>query len=163
MANQLKMALVHSILTLHEHGWSRRRIARELGIHRETVGRYVTGSVDRPKPASNAPPGSTTLLAAGGVERFASTVGVSKPTNNAPTGPPSVAAPWRTVITEKLDRGLSAQRIYQDLISDHGYAGSYYSVRRLIRKLSGATPTPFRRMECEPAAEAQVDFGRGAG
>ncbi|WP_428937504.1 hypothetical protein [Fontivita pretiosa] len=36
MANQLKMALVQFILTLHGHGWSRRRIARELGVHRET-------------------------------------------------------------------------------------------------------------------------------
>jgi len=145
MANQLKMALVDSIITLHGHGWSQRRIARELGVHRETVGRYVTcaGSA---KPASIAPPG----------------IDPSKPASNAPTGSPSTAAPWREVISDKLESGLTAQRIYQDLVSDHGYGGSYYSVRRLIRKLSGATPIPFRRMECEPAAEAQVDFGRGA-
>lgn len=31
MANQLKMAEVHSILTLRTRGWSFRRIARELG------------------------------------------------------------------------------------------------------------------------------------
>ncbi|MBX3746556.1 MAG: helix-turn-helix domain-containing protein [Verrucomicrobiae bacterium] len=30
-----------SIRTLAERGWSRRRIARELGLHRETVGRYL--------------------------------------------------------------------------------------------------------------------------
>ena len=67
------------------------------------------------------------------------------------------------MLVEKLELGLSARRIYQDLVSDHGYAGSYYSVRRLIKKLAGdITPTPFRRLECEPAAEAQVDFGRGA-
>ena len=41
MANQLKMAKVHSIQTLHACGWSQRRIARELGVHRETVARYV--------------------------------------------------------------------------------------------------------------------------
>ena len=41
MANQLTMAKVHSILTLHQRGWSNRRIARALGIHRKTVGRYV--------------------------------------------------------------------------------------------------------------------------
>src|SRR5262249_17335469 len=79
-----------------------------------------------------------------------------------PSGPASAAAPWRETIITKLDQGLRAQRIYQDLVSDHGYTGSYYSVRRLIRKLGAGTPTPFRRMECEPAAEAQVDFGRGA-
>ena len=41
MANRLKMARVQSILTLHAQGWSRRRIARELSIDRETVSRYV--------------------------------------------------------------------------------------------------------------------------
>jgi len=41
MANQLKMAEIHSILTLRTRGWSFRRIARELGVHRETVARYV--------------------------------------------------------------------------------------------------------------------------
>ena len=161
MANQLRMALVQSIITLHEHGWSHRRIARELGVHRETVGRYVSQSADGSKPAGNAPLGSTTL-ATGGVEGFASTVDVSKPASNAPTGSPSAAAAWRAIIVQKLDQGLTAQRTYQDLVGDHGYAGSYYSVRRLIKKLSGVTPMPFRRMECEPGAEAQVDFGRGA-
>ena len=39
MANRLKMAKVHSIQTLHARGWSQRRIARELGVHRETVAR----------------------------------------------------------------------------------------------------------------------------
>jgi DNA-binding NarL/FixJ family response regulator len=41
MANRLKMARVQSILSLHAQGWSRRRIAHELGIDRETVSRYV--------------------------------------------------------------------------------------------------------------------------
>ena len=41
MANQLKMATVQSILSLHEKRWSYRRIARELGVDRGTVARYV--------------------------------------------------------------------------------------------------------------------------
>jgi hypothetical protein len=41
MANQLKMAEIYSIVTLRAQGWSHRRIARELGIHRETVARYL--------------------------------------------------------------------------------------------------------------------------
>src|SRR5205814_4686471 len=87
---------------------------------------------------------------------------------SAPTGSGSAgglvsaAGPWREVIVQKLEAGLTARRIYQDLCSDHGYPGSYYSVRRLVKKLSAAAPAPFRRMECEPGAEAQVDFGRGA-
>ena len=39
MASQLEMAKVNAILKLRERGWSFRRIARELGVHRETVSR----------------------------------------------------------------------------------------------------------------------------
>jgi transposase len=41
MANQLKVANVLSIQALHAQGWSQRRIARELGIHRDTVARHL--------------------------------------------------------------------------------------------------------------------------
>ena len=41
MANQLKMAVVHAILTLARLGWSQRRIAQVLGVDRETVAWYV--------------------------------------------------------------------------------------------------------------------------
>ena len=41
MANLLKMAVIESIVTLRQRGWSLRRIARELGIHRETVARHL--------------------------------------------------------------------------------------------------------------------------
>jgi transposase len=41
MANQLKLAMLQALLALHQKGWSRRRIARELGIDRETVARYL--------------------------------------------------------------------------------------------------------------------------
>jgi transposase len=133
MANQLKMAEAQAILALAQSGCSNRQIARQLGIHRETVGRHLR----------------------------LSDAGDSKPAS-APLGSVSAAAPWREVIVQKLEAGLSAQRIYQDLCGDHGYAGSYYSVRRLIRKVTATAPAPFRRMECSAGAEAQVDFGRGA-
>ena len=41
MSNVLKVSLQATIYSLHGRGWSRRRIARELGINRETVGRYL--------------------------------------------------------------------------------------------------------------------------
>ena len=37
MANQLKVAVVDAIIGLLDHGWSYRRIARELGVHRVLV------------------------------------------------------------------------------------------------------------------------------
>src|SRR5581483_2744299 len=66
MSNYLKMAAIHSILALHQQGWSQRRIARELGLDRETVARHIrqansskpaiapTGSVDPAEPSKPA-------------------------------------------------------------------------------------------------------------
>ena len=54
MANHLKVAKVFSIKALYAQGWSQRRIARELGVSRETVQRYLAGAS---KPAK-APTGS---------------------------------------------------------------------------------------------------------
>ena len=44
MANITKVELQNSILSLFEKGWSERRIARELGVHRSTVKRYCSAS-----------------------------------------------------------------------------------------------------------------------
>jgi transposase len=78
------------------------------------------------------------------------------------SGPISDCEPYRQIIRSKLEQGLSAQRIHQDLVSDHGFGSGYDSVKRFVRKLGAAVPLPFRRMECPPGQEAQVDFGTGA-
>jgi hypothetical protein len=69
---------------------------------------------------------------------------------------------YRQVILDELSQGLSAQRIYQDLVTEHHFVGSYYSVRRFVGKQVACTDLPFRRLECLPGQEAQVDFGTGA-
>jgi transposase len=78
------------------------------------------------------------------------------------SGPLSRAEPYRDIIVSGLDRGLSAQRIWQDLMTDHGFTGGYDSVKRFCRRLRHSTPLPFRRIECLPGEEAQIDFGTGA-
>ncbi len=59
MANQLGMDKAQAIFALHEVGWSNRRIARELGIHRTTVAGYLESRGDskptRP-PFGRCPP-----------------------------------------------------------------------------------------------------------
>jgi transposase len=196
MANQLRVADIASILRLYEQGWSYRAIGRALDVHRETVGQYVeqARAADGSKPAqappgsppdqgcvggskpAKAPPGSST-------EGSASSAGEASPGRAVATEAGASAEAPRThsdcrphhaVIVAKLEQGLSAQRIYQDLAADHGpapgavpgaasgQAPSYYSVRRYVAKLGAACPLPFRRMECLPGQEAQVDFGRGA-
>ena len=157
MANHLKVAKVLSIRTLHAQGWSQRRIARELGINRETVARYLQAAA---KPAK-APPGSEDSKPAKAPTGSQATDGSSKPAK-ALTGSRSICDPFREVILAKLEQGLSAQRIFQDLTKEYGFPGKYHSVRRFVAKLKHSTPLPFRRIEVAPGQEAQIDFGSGA-
>jgi len=141
MANHLKMADVQAIQALRARGWSFRKIGRVLGIHGETVARHVRVA----EATANLPVGSQ-----------------NRP--NPPTGhsgPASRCKPFHDSIVSGLEQGLSYQRIWQDL-REGGFADGYDSVKRYARRLAEATPLPFRRMECEPGAEAQVDFGTGA-
>jgi len=148
MANRIKVATENAIVVLHKRGWSFRRISRELGIHRDTVSRYVT--LARSNPAK-VPPGTEGLSKSKPAKATAGNlVGRSR------------CEPFREVVKEMLDAGLSAQRIWQDLVADYALAASYSSVKRFVRRLGKAGPLPFRRMECDPGAEGQVDFGRGA-
>jgi transposase len=201
MANLLQVVMVETILSLHARRWSVRRIARELGIDRETVSRHIRLSASDSKPAkapigsgpsdsdskpAKAPIGSddgagdskpaNTPIDSGAVEGTdltAAAVGdpgpalahsdVNPDAEAASTvGRFSDCAPWRDAIQSMLALGLSAQRIYQDLVADHGFTGSYYSVRRFVSRLGAKLELPFRRMECGPGEEAQVDFGTGA-
>ena len=51
----------------------------------------------------------------------------------------------------------------KDLLAEPGTEQiSYDSVRRFHSAARRVRPLPFRRMECEPGQEAQVDFGTGA-
>ena len=155
MANQLKMAMVNAILTLKQRGWSQQRIARELGIDRETVARYVNLAGADSKPATNAPTGSE------GSKPANAPIG-SVDQDSPKSGPESQCEPYRKVVEDKVKEGLSHRRIYQDLIDAYGFEGSYYSVRRFVKRLGEDRPIPFRRMECMPGDEAQIDFGTGA-
>jgi len=91
------------------------------------------------------------------------TTGVAEASSNSrPASQTSKCEPFREVIKAKIDQGLSAKRIYQDLVSEYGFGAKYHSVRRFVRRLGRTHPLPFRRMECAPGEEAQVDFGTGA-
>jgi transposase len=91
MANRLRVAEIHSIVTLYERGWSCRRIARELGVHRETVGNYVRRGWDPPGPdLATARPSPTGDLEGVGAKPAKAPIGsgalaASKPAK-APTG-----------------------------------------------------------------------------
>jgi len=149
MANQLSMATINSIESLHRSGHSNREIAKLLGIDRGAVNKYVQRlKQERPPDASEnrpkAPPG------------------IDTPKSAHRPGVASQCVPFRELIEAMLEQGLSAKRIHQDLRSDHGFGGSYHCVRRYVARLRDTNPLPFRRMETLPGEEAQIDFGTGA-
>lgn len=156
MANWLKAAKVASILELHHSGWTQRRIARTLGISRDTVASKIREAEVAAAAAALSGSNQATAPTGSASESGASNQAI------APTGSRSLCAPWREQILAKLEQGLSAQRIHQDLATEHGFAGGYPSVRRYVAQLGRSQPLPFRRWESEPGEEAQIDFGQGA-
>lgn len=162
MSNILEVPQQQAIQALIAKGWSVRHIARTLGINRRTVKRYaaaapkcttevITGSVSPDAPKC------TTEVIAGPVPPAE-----SKCSTQVITGSRSLCGGLREVIAPMLELGLSAQRIYQDLVAGHGFGGSYPSVSRYVGKLKASEPERVWRIECQPGEELQVDFGLGA-
>ena len=169
MPNYLTMPKQQQILALLALGWSYRRIEAETGVRRETISRYHRRQSNAAKtfPGTDRPPPQDSLGPVAPDDSKAAKTFAGSPSNAAKTFPGSVVAPrftarlYREAITEKLDAGLTVQRIWQDLIEEYGYGASYESVKRFVR-----TMAPPRRavgvFHCAPGAEAQVDFFRGA-
>lgn len=167
------MTKAQQVLALVALGWTFRRIEKETGVRRETISKYAREGP--PKPAKvfpgsegaeaagkepNAPEGGS---ATGGEDSNPAKVTAgsgSKPAKVFP-GSRSGAAPYQDVIREKLDAGLTIQRIFQDLHEEYGFGHSYESVKRYVRRVE-----PQRHavgvMHSLAGEEAQVDFFRGA-
>jgi transposase len=84
------------------------------------------------------------------------------PTDELPIFSRSSAAEFHETIIRALEQGLSSQRIYQDLVTDHQAQISYDAVKRYVRKQKQESPKLVGRISTPPGEEAQVDFGQGA-
>jgi transposase len=78
---------------------------------------------------------------------------------------PEVCAPWARVIKAWLEGQAQLRRpeavkvLYELLLSEHGYAGSYRSVLRYVRRRRWAPAVrPCRRTEVRPGSQGQVDW-----
>jgi predicted transcriptional regulator len=179
VSNVLPVSQQEAIRSLHLKGWSRRRIARELGLHRGTVSRYLAAVAGNPAQAAAeealgakcttiSTPGSeeasaraaevamavpvakcTTISTPGSAKEIAPK---SDSSAASPVGRKSRCKPLAESIAAKVSEGLSAQRVYQDLVAENGF-GSYQSVKRFVRKLLSTQPTRIRRLESEPGEE----------
>src|ERR1035441_6625151 len=162
--NLLEVNLQQSIIALHARGWSRRRIARELGVHRVTVGKYLDEAESKSTistPGFDVAPSAKSTISTAGSEA-AEEAKPAKVAAGCLAGRQSLCKTFSAQIEAGLQTGLTAQRIHQDLVQDHGFSGSYQSVKRYVRRFASSQELPFRRMECAPGEEMQVDFGQGA-
>lgn len=121
MSNVLKVSHQETIRSLHEKGWSDRRIARELGINRRTVNRYWAKCTITPPGSADEEESKCTIV----------------PTGKS-MGRKSQCDPFTQAINETVEAGLSGQRIYQDLVEESGFTGSYDAVKRFVGKLRKA-------------------------
>jgi hypothetical protein len=131
----------------HCKGWSQRRIARQLGLNRKTVGRYLRLA----KPI---------ISTAGDLDSCQSKPAIS--TTGSIAGRKIQCEPLAEAILDKVEVGLSAQRIYQDLVEEAGFADSYESVKRFVRKLRASHPERVWRLECQPGERAAAGLRRGS-
>ena len=126
---------------------SERAIARDLRISRLTVHKYhqmaeQRGYLDPCQPL----PDDAALVAALGP---------------APQ-PPRVASTvdaYHDTVVRFLDQGLEMTAIFARLREDHGFTGSYSSIRRYVHGLCPVEPEAVVRVHTLPGEEAQVDFG----
>src|SRR5207249_10049390 len=102
--NQLNVNQQQTILTLHQQGWSKRRIARELGLDRATVRKYLA-EADSKSPTPQAASAQST-----------SPKSPTDPQTGSSSGsvPASQCEPCREQIEHALAEGLSIQRVSQD-------------------------------------------------
>lgn len=177
MANRLKMVQKELLFALFSDNWSIRKINKTLGIHRVTIARYKeewlksqSAKSSLPSPPGNSdpplnsytntsesvPPGKNQVPTEGVVHFQVPTDPVSESVSK------SKAAVFDEKIKEKLGRGQHARSIFQDLVIEDDFQGSYDSVKRYVRKIKHRTPELYARIETPPGYEAQIDFGEGA-
>ncbi|MEZ4333439.1 MAG: IS21 family transposase [Myxococcota bacterium] len=121
-----------TVEVLHERGVSNRAIARQLGVSEHAI-RYRLR-----RRAEARPDGRTKSLS---------------------------AEPWADAIGQWMGeassyRGNNGQALYEWLVAEHAYPGSYKAIQRFVR---ARYPKPKlrvrRRVETPPGAQAQADWG----
>ena len=130
-------------------GESDRRIAEDLALSRNTVARYhqlaVAHGLLGPAAVLPEPAALAALL---------------QPATS--TGLPheqSLVEPFRDFVKTLQDEGVEGQAIWQLLVDRQGFTGSYSSVKRFLQRLAPPERRATLRLEVDPGAEAQVDFG----
>jgi transposase len=152
MGNILKMGIQEHLRRLISLGWTDRAISRYTNVHRTTIAKYRAQIQNVPKVStdldSEADPGFQS------VPKVPTDSAAPPPTNS------SVIVPHREYIRSQILLSLTARRIYQDLVEERAFTGSYDSVKRYVRKMHKRHPQYFERLPTIAGREAQVDFAK---
>jgi hypothetical protein len=151
-------------------GMCRRQIARTIDINRKSVDRHLAsleskGASGPEAPIGKAPTGSEVSKGAKALTGSGDPISepqAPKVESSTAVNSRSECARYREQIIAKIEQGLTAQRIYQDLVSDYGFTAKYHSVRRFVGTLVSCKDLPVRRIEVEAGQEMQIDYGQGA-
>ena len=131
MANQLAMDKSQSIKSLAATGMSERRIARTLGVSRKAVRQHLGrgASKETKAPPGEAPTGS------GEAKDTKAPTGSAEPLEPQAEGSRSLCAAYQSSILEKLEQGLTAQRIFRKhRLRQHANADCL-TQRRIVQSL----------------------------
>lgn len=181
MGNVLSEEKRQEILALGRLGWALRRIEAATGVRRETASSYLkaAGIPMRAPRGRQAPKPASSPSAPTDSDREKQPESAAKPASQAKVltdlsaskgvpGTPKRAStvsrcePYREIIEFGLGLGRNAMAIWQSLVDEQGYAGSYSSVQRFVQKLRGARRPEARAViTTAPGEEAQVDYGTG--
>jgi transposase len=125
-----------------------RRIARDLGMSRNTVARYRTWAQQHELLTGELP----------SLERLAE---LRQPVQSSARLPheQSQVEPFREQVEALHHSGVEGQAIWQILVDQHGFTGSYSAIKRFLRRLRPPGDGATLRLEVAPGDEAQVDFG----
>ncbi len=138
---------VRAALVLLRAGHSERRVAKELGVARETVKRYRAWASGQGLLEGELPP----------LEQLQLLLDSTLPVTQPPQNLSSVSA-YESQVKKLLKKEVEIAAIWERL-KERGYSGSYSSVYRCVRRLQPLTPEATVRVETPPGEEAQVDFG----
>jgi transposase len=179
MSNVLSELKKQQVIALGRLGWTLRRIQQATGVRRETAGAYLkaAGIPLRPsggwgrrapaKPANQVTTDSELAKPANEVTTDSGVPASREPQAQQPAGPtrsPTASAceAYRETIELGLSRGRNAKAIWQDLVSEYGFASSYNSVKRFVHRRRGSqTPEACAVIVTAAGEECQVDYGSG--
>ncbi len=138
---------VREVLRRLRLGEPERRIARDLALSRNTVAGYRRWA-ERQGLLDGALPDPAQLAAL-----------LTPPEGPRAPQAQSLVAPYRAQVLAWREQDVEGQAIYQLLVEQHGFTGSYSAVKRFLRRLEPPGPRATVRLEVDPGQEAQVDFG----